>query len=105
MHGNATLHHDAVRHTSCLQSHSQDAASAEQLACAIADKAQKNAADVNFKSPWAVEAGRAGVLPFWQRFNPKGGKVDDCTVVVAFMQTAPVLADSKTLTPKTAAAV
>ena len=35
-----------------------------------------------------VEAARAGALPFWKRFRPEGGKVDDCTVIVVALESA-----------------
>ena len=30
------------------------------------------------------QAAEAGVLPLWKSLVPRGGKLDDCTVVVAF---------------------
>jgi len=60
------------------------AASAAALARAIAAKAAAHGADPAYRSPWVVEAARAGVLPLWARLAPRGGKQDDCTVVVAW---------------------
>ena len=60
-------------------------ASAASLARAIAAAAAAHGADPTYQSPWVVEAARAGVLPLWARFNPRGGKLDDCTVVVAWV--------------------
>jgi protein phosphatase PTC7 len=62
---------------------SQVAASA--LAARIAAKAAAHGADPGYKSPWVVEAARAGLLPLWARLLPRGGKMDDCTVVVGWL--------------------
>ncbi len=32
------------------------------------------------------QAAQAGVLPLWKKLVPRGGKLDDCTVVVAFLE-------------------
>lgn len=37
-----------------------------------------------YRSPWIVEAARAGALPLMRSIRPRGGKLDDCTVVVLF---------------------
>lgn len=34
----------------------------------------------------ARQAAQAGVLPLWKKLVPRGGKLDDCTVVVAFLE-------------------
>ena len=53
-----------------------------------------------YRSPWIVEAARAGALPLVRSIRPRGGKLDDCTVVVLFamepdMARAPQLAAFK----------
>jgi hypothetical protein len=55
------------------------------LAQAIAAAAAANAADREFRSPWAVEAARAGQASLLRTLFPRGGKMDDCTVVVALV--------------------
>ena len=32
-----------------------------------------------------VEAAREGLLPMWASLRPRGGKLDDCTVVAAYL--------------------
>lgn len=54
-----------------------------QVARTLAQTAFKNAGDAEFRSPWAVEAAKAGQLPFLRSLFPRGGKMDDVTVVVA----------------------
>jgi len=47
------------------------------------------------------------VLPWWQRFKPEGGKVDDCTAVVICMEPASALQefDAQPTTAGSSAAV
>ena len=59
---------------------------AEALARTLAQAARHNALDEHYQSPFIMEAAAAGVLPFWKRFHPRGGKLDDCTVVVVFAE-------------------
>lgn len=54
----------------------------------LAQAARKNALDASYKSPFIMEAAAAGVLPIWRRWNARGGKLDDCTVVVVFAEPA-----------------
>jgi hypothetical protein len=49
---------------------------AEALARKLAAAARKNALDAHYRSPFIVEAARAGVLPLWRRVRPRGGKLD-----------------------------
>lgn len=63
-------------------------AKAQECARAIVETAQQNSFNPKFRSPWVIEAAKAGVLPWWQRFKPEGGKVDDCTAVVICMEPA-----------------
>lgn len=65
-----------------------DAAAAARLARSVAEVAAGQAADSNFRSPWAVEL--AERMPQAQGlmsrlFGPRGGKPDDITVVVALV--------------------
>lgn len=62
---------------------------AEALARTLAAAARSNALDAQYRSPWIVEAAAAGVLPFWKAWRPRGGKLDDCTVVVIFAEPGP----------------
>lgn len=54
----------------------------------LAQAARKNAQDASYQSPFIMEAAAAGVLPIWRRWQPRGGKLDDCTVVVVFAEPA-----------------
>jgi hypothetical protein len=58
---------------------------AQRAADALARAAFHNAGDDGFKSPWAAAARRQGLLA---RLFAKGGKMDDCTCVVAFVADA-----------------
>jgi hypothetical protein len=58
---------------------------AQRAADALARAAFRNAQDDAFKSPWAVAAGRQGLIA---RLFAKGGKMDDCTCVVAIVSDA-----------------
>ncbi len=73
-----------------MQFEGRTAQSATNLAHKIAKAAAGNQQDEKYRSPWAVEAAAAGRLPLWQRLSPKGGKKDDCTVVVGFLETVAV---------------
>ena len=55
------------------------------------ETARANSYDPNFRSPWVVEAAKAGVLPWWERIRPRGGKLDDCTAIVICMEPADAL--------------
>ena len=80
---------------------------AEALARTLAQAARKNALDGRYRSPFIVEAAAAGVLPLWKRLRPRGGKLDDCTVVVLFaepVQQAPDLHSQAPSFPVSAAA-
>jgi protein phosphatase PTC7 len=61
---------------------------AADVAAALVGAAAANGADETYRSPWVVEAAAAGVLPFWMALRPRGGKLDDCTAVVAFVEEA-----------------
>ena len=61
---------------------------AAAVATALVEAAATNGADQTYKSPWIMEAAAAGVLPFWMALRPRGGKQDDCTAVVAFVEEA-----------------
>ena len=61
----------------------------------MVETAQENGFNPRFRSPWVVEAAKAGALPWWQRFKPEGGKVDDCTAVVICMEEASVAQGSQ----------
>lgn len=63
-------------------------AMAQECARLIVRTAQYNGFDAKFRSPWAVEAARAGAFPWWKRLKPEGGKVDDCTAVVVCLEPA-----------------
>lgn len=71
------------------QAEGRDAASATRLARKIAQAATANQVDHEYRSPWAVEAAAAGRVPLWDRLNPRGGKKDDCTVIVGFIDQNP----------------
>ena len=45
----------------------------------------KQVNDKDSRTPWVATAARAGELPPWQRLRPRGGKMDDITVVVALV--------------------
>ena len=64
---------------------SRAAEAAAAVAAALAAAASANGADSSFRSPWVVEAAREGLLPLWASLRPRGGKLDDCTVVAAFL--------------------
>jgi hypothetical protein len=57
---------------------------AERAAKLLAKRASGHAADKEFKSPWAVAAGKTYGL--MAKIFAKGGKMDDVTVVVAVVQ-------------------
>jgi hypothetical protein len=58
---------------------------AQRAADALTRAAFRNAQDDAFKSPWAAAAGRQGLIA---RLFAKGGKMDDCTCVVAIVRDA-----------------
>jgi hypothetical protein len=56
------------------------------LAARIAGVAAANALDRSYKSPWAVEVVERGQASLLGRmFGPRGGKVDDITVVIGLV--------------------
>lgn len=61
---------------------------AEALALTIAKAASARGMNANAKTPWIVAAAKEmpGLLPMQKRLWPRGGKPDDCTAVVAYMQ-------------------
>ena len=71
-----------------VRMHGKTEAAASRLAAALVAAASRNGGDPGFRSPWIVEAAAAGVLPLWARLAPRGGKLDDCTAVVAFLEAA-----------------
>eukprot|EP01026_Neomeris_dumetosa_P063129 TRINITY_DN5991_c1_g1_i16.p1 TRINITY_DN5991_c1_g1~~TRINITY_DN5991_c1_g1_i16.p1 ORF type:complete len:459 (-),score=85.31 TRINITY_DN5991_c1_g1_i16:471-1847(-) len=54
-----------------------------KLALRLCEQAQRNAVDKKYSSPFMVEAVQAGMMPWTSQFFKRGGKLDDCTVVVA----------------------
>lgn len=69
-----------------MQGGPRSQSNAQECARLIVETAQQNSFNPKFRSPWVVEAARAGALPFWQRFRPEGGKVDDCTAIVVCLE-------------------
>ncbi|KAI8467711.1 MAG: hypothetical protein J3K34DRAFT_460248 [Monoraphidium minutum] len=61
------------------------AALAQRAADMLARAAFVNASDDHFRSPWAAAAGRQGLIA---RLFARGGKMDDCTCVVAIVRDA-----------------
>ncbi len=61
---------------------------AEALALTIARVASARGNDPSAKTPWIQEAVRMvpEMLPWHKRLRPRGGKPDDSTAVVAFME-------------------
>lgn len=91
----------------CLGDGQHSVAKAQECARAVVEAAQENSFNPKFRSPWVVEAAKAGILPWWQRFKPEGGKVDDCTAVVICMEPASALqgSDARPTTAGSSAAV
>lgn len=75
---------DLARIANSFQKRLTDVESAEKLARKIAEVAHFNAKQKDIRSPWAVRAAEAGVTPLLHRMFPRGGKMDDCTVLVGF---------------------
>jgi len=75
---------DLARIANSFQKRLTDVQSAEKLARKIAEVAHFNAKQKDIRSPWAVRAAEAGVTPLLHRMFPRGGKMDDCTVLVGF---------------------
>lgn len=71
---------------SMLEEQPRTARVAQAIADRLAEQSHDNAVDTSFRSPWAVEACNAGILPVLDRARLRGGKLDDCTVVVAFVE-------------------
>jgi protein phosphatase PTC7 len=63
----------------------RDERTAQVAAAALADAATAKVRDKDSRTPWVAAAARAGELPPWQRLRPRGGKVDDITVIVALV--------------------
>eukprot|EP00198_Chlamydomonas_reinhardtii_P010923 XP_001700260.1 predicted protein [Chlamydomonas reinhardtii] len=63
---------------------------AQQLAATLANTAFRHAQDPSFRSPWAVELANQPDATWLQRLFPRGGKMDDITVVVAVVTLATV---------------
>lgn len=60
-------------------------ASAARAASALASAAQAKVGDLQSHTPWIRTAARSFKLPVWNLLNPRGGKEDDITVVVALV--------------------
>ncbi|GLI71736.1 hypothetical protein VaNZ11_017041 [Volvox africanus] len=58
---------------------------AQQLSSSLVAAAFRHAQDPGFRSPWAVELANQPAAPWLTRLFPRGGRVDDITVVVAFV--------------------
>lgn len=56
------------------------------LAKALVSFASSKSRDQTYRSPWSVECAQKGNTGLLRKFFPKGGKVDDITVVVAQLQ-------------------
>lgn len=56
------------------------------LANDILSLAEANSQDKMFKSPWSVECAEQRKVGLLRKMFPKGGKLDDITVVVACVQ-------------------
>ena len=70
---------------------------AKELALDLANAARDHALSPSYRSPWILEEASAGKLPLLQRLRPRGGKLDDCTVLVVFAElAAPVQAKGHT---------
>lgn len=82
-----------------MQNEQRSVAMAQECARLIVETAQENSFDLKFRSPWAVEAAKAGALPWWKRFKPEGGKVDDCTAVVICLEPASAVHSSDVNAP------
>ncbi|KAK9823555.1 hypothetical protein WJX72_003722 [[Myrmecia] bisecta] len=67
-----------------------DVHAASAIAGSIARAAHEHSKNTQYRSPWVIEAATKGALSFWERLFPRGGKQDDCTVVVAFVAPAVV---------------
>lgn len=64
----------------------RDVSDAEALARRIAEIAHSNAENSDVRTPWAVEVATKGQRSFFDRLFPRGGKMDDCTVIVGIIQ-------------------
>ena len=78
-----------------MQADTRTVAKAQECARAVVEAAQENSFNPRFRSPWVVEAAKAGALPWWQRLKPEGGKIDDCTAVVICMEPASAVQSSQ----------
>lgn len=67
----------------CWLRSNEDAAA---LAKKLAEKAAQNSTTPEYRSPWSVAAANAGAVPLLSRLFPRGGKPDDTTVVVGFLE-------------------
>ncbi|MEW5310253.1 MAG: hypothetical protein WDW38_002069 [Sanguina aurantia] len=64
------------------------AATAEALARSIASMAQVHARDASLRTPWAVELSSRPEASWVNKMFPRGGKMDDITVVIAVVTPA-----------------
>ncbi|KXZ46385.1 hypothetical protein GPECTOR_44g60 [Gonium pectorale] len=63
-------------------------AAAQQLAAGMANAALRHAQDAAFRSPWAVELANQATASWLERLFPRGGRLDDITVLVAIVTAA-----------------
>eukprot|EP00873_Tetraselmis_striata_P021380 jgi/Tetstr1/441644/TSEL_029869.t1 len=77
-----TIVQDFTRNTPKPYSNEDAAALAKKLA----EKAAQNSTTPEYRSPWSVAAANAGAVPLLSRLFPRGGKPDDTTVVVGFLE-------------------
>lgn len=66
----------------------RDALLAQQIAKDLCALAHAAARDPSSRTPWMHEAAAAGALPFLRAIRPLGGKMDDVTVVIGFLEAA-----------------
>ena len=69
------------------QDGARDEQAARRLAGKIVQAALARGKDEGARTPWVVEAAKHApeLLPWFKRVRPRGGKPDDCTAVVAFL--------------------
>jgi len=80
---------EIARITDQLVNGEQTVRAAERAAAALSAAATVKIQDSLSRTPWIDAAARAGQLPPLQRVRPRGGKVDDITVVVVVVRKAP----------------
>lgn len=61
---------------------------AQQVATSLANLAFKTAQEPSVRTPWAVEVSNQPSAGWMSKMFPRGGKMDDITVVVAFVAQA-----------------